>query len=166
VLGVSPLTFSCAKAQAARDDRVDIMGAACKEASATGDGRKWKEEAATAPPHYQTWRDAQKTEETKAQKRARYLHLYPRAGARYRKESSFIEMICAKQKVKQTKNEGRKKNEVQAPASDPEANTVAASTALHVSGIEQEKCMEEEQSARYLFFYVKRLASHDSYCRT
>ena len=33
----------------------------------------------TCPPHYQAWRDSQNSNETNAQKRARYLLLYPAA---------------------------------------------------------------------------------------
>jgi hypothetical protein len=37
------------------------------------------EQDEVAAPHYQTWRHAQKTQETNAQKRDRYLRLYPPA---------------------------------------------------------------------------------------
>jgi hypothetical protein len=42
---------------------------------------KEQEPCSRSAPHYQTWRDAQTTKETNAQRRARYLLLYPHTGS-------------------------------------------------------------------------------------
>ena len=45
------------------------------------DAYRESEPLSWAAPHYQTWRDAQTTKETNAQRRARYLLLYPHTGS-------------------------------------------------------------------------------------